>query len=125
MSSSSDWGDSVSDCGLLESTNFLRPSSPEPIPTNIIDCDITSTVCVTHILSIHPRKNVIVPTIQIITPQKAVPEVFPFSFENISENENLFFIHPRNKNYFPVYITKENTIKFNSNECQQSNNYYI
>ncbi len=81
-----------SDCtseGFLASTNFLNPRRPVPIPTNIIDCDITSTDEEINILSIHPSKKQKLPTIHIIIPQKAVPEVLPSPFENSSDQENL------------------------------------
>ena len=86
--------DCGSDSGFLESTNFLKPRSPEPIPTNIIDCEITSIDDEINILSIQPSKKHKLPTIQITIPQKAVPDVLPFPFENNSAQENFDILRP-------------------------------
>ena len=91
MINSSDGSDDSSiddDSGFFESTNFLNPRRPEPMPTNIIDCDITSIDADINILSRHPRRKQKLPTIEITIPQKAVPEVFPSPFENNSDQEN-------------------------------------
>jgi hypothetical protein len=73
---------------FLESIYFLKPSKLLPIPTKTIDCDITSIDVEINIFSIHPRRKHRVPTKQITSPAKAVPEVFPFPLETISDQEN-------------------------------------
>jgi hypothetical protein len=60
----------------------------------MIDCDITSIDAEINILSIHPSRKQILPTIQITIPQKAVPDVLPFPFENTSAQENFDILSP-------------------------------
>ena len=88
---------------FLESTTFLTPRRPAPIPTNNIDCVTMSIVLVKNILSIQPKIKHKVPAKHITIPQSAVPEVFPLPLEKASAQENLALLYDINKPFFHIY----------------------